>query len=93
MPTKAHRIAVVATPELWHAIARVSMYTALPAASVCRLVLDEAIPGLHALADLLQAKTEGDREEAVKWFSATISERGKQVEAMLHELGEGGRGD
>jgi hypothetical protein len=79
MPTTNKRIAVTLSPPLAGVLARLSTVTGIPVASVARSFLEEAVPVMQELADVLETK---DRPEllAERWAGMVARLEGRMAE-------------
>lgn len=89
MATKFKRVNVTLSPQLQAAAERLSKAAHRPLASVLRDVLEEAVPTMHELAEVL----EGPGGPAVVERLGLFVERVRvQLDEQMELLGEGQRG-
>jgi len=79
MPTTRKRIQVVLTPELEQALQRMARVSGLPVATVARTFLEEAVPSLNELSDVLEA---GKGEQLVERWGLMVKRLQGQVQTL-----------
>lgn len=78
MPTTRKRLQIVLTPRLEEALDRLARATGLPVATIARSFLEEAVPTLNELSEVLEA---GQAEAVVdRWREMVLRLQGKVQE-------------
>lgn len=87
MPTSKRRVAITASTALEDALERLSKATGLPVATIARTFLEEAIPSLNELSEVLEA---GKGEEVQRRWELMVRRLQGRVQTLPVELGGGG---
>jgi hypothetical protein len=86
MPTSKRRIAIVVNPGLETALERMSAASGLPVATIARSFLEEAVPVLNDLSEILESE---NRPDIVDRWQGLVKRLQGQVLELPMEPGRG----
>jgi hypothetical protein len=85
MPTSKRRIAIVVNPGLEAALERMASASGLPIATIARSFLEEAVPVLNDLSEILES--EGRPDIVVRWQGLVKRLQGQVMELPMEPGG------